>query len=106
MAKAFRVIFTAVAAFFLAFFMLLFPSKPGVDCIAGCTQGVGFPFDAYTISSGGISSSPTNLIDVVFPFIKTIKEIYIVGFFADLFIAALIIVLIYKFLAWLDRKLF
>ncbi|MFS8130699.1 MAG: hypothetical protein ACMG57_01840 [Candidatus Dojkabacteria bacterium] len=106
MRKILRIAFTIIAAFFLAFFMLSFPSKPGVDCVAGCTQGIGFPFDAYTISSGGISSSERSVVGILFPSLTRIGQVYTLGFIADLFILGILLTLIYKFLDWLDRKLF
>lgn len=106
MAKLFRVAFTVISAFFLALIMFVFPTKPGVDCIAGCTQGIGFPFDAYTSSSAGIASSDGSIVTTIFPFIGRISQVYIIGFVADIIIYLVLIVLIYKFLAWMDKKLF
>lgn len=41
----------------IGFYIAIFPSfviLPGVDCIAGCAIGVGFPFIYRTMHGGGI----------------------------------------------------
>jgi hypothetical protein len=88
------------AVFLITFVVCVYPSfvfHPGVDCLAGCVFGKGFPLPAFVSHKGGIATDIPSTIEVR-------PEVLIINIVFTIIISIVITIILSKILSSKNDK--